>query len=237
MKTITLSPNAGGVCDLPVLGVRGENAVTQILFDFSSWAEEFGAGGVTLLVKRPGDTVAYPVVLTIDGTTAAWSVSATDTAQKGVLSAEYIFTVGEQIAKTSVFNFQVFPDIGNSGTPPDPFEDWLEQLGELGAQVQQDAADAAQAAEGAEGSAESAAADALKAEGYAVGEQNGAEVGSGSPYFENNAKFYAAAAQQAASEGGWVHFYIDEGGHLHYVKTPDVDLVFSIQNGYLHVTV
>ena len=48
----------------------------------------------------------------------------------------------------------------------------------------------------AAGSASDAEADALKSEGFAVGEQNGVPVSSGSPYFENNAKFYA---QQAGS--------------------------------------
>ena len=41
-----------------------------------------------------------------------------------------------------------------------------------------------------------AAADALKAEGYAVGEQNGVPVSSGDPYYQDNAKYYAAEAQQ-----------------------------------------
>ena len=41
-----------------------------------------------------------------------------------------------------------------------------------------------------------AAADALKAEGCAVGEQNGTPVASGSPYYQNNAKYYAGEAQQ-----------------------------------------
>lgn len=36
----------------------------------------------------------------------------------------------------------------------------------------------------------SAAASALKSEGFAVGEQNGTPVTSGSPYYQNNAKYY-----------------------------------------------
>lgn len=39
-------------------------------------------------------------------------------------------------------------------------------------------------------------ASALEAEGYAVGEQGGTPVASGSPYYENNAKYYAGEAQQ-----------------------------------------
>ena len=39
-------------------------------------------------------------------------------------------------------------------------------------------------------------ADALIAEGFAVGEQGGTPVASGSPYYQNNAKYYAGEAQQ-----------------------------------------
>lgn len=48
----------------------------------------------------------------------------------------------------------------------------------------------------ASAAAASADADALLAEGYSVGEQNGTPVASGSPYYQNNAKYYAAEAQQ-----------------------------------------
>ena len=60
---------------------------------------------------------------------------------------------------------------------------------------------AGSSASGASGSATSANADALKAEGFAVGEQNGTAVASGSPYYQNNAEYYAgqAAASAAAS--------------------------------------
>lgn len=46
-----------------------------------------------------------------------------------------------------------------------------------------------------------AEAEALKAEGYAVGQQDGQDVESGSPYYQNNAKYYAQRcvnAEQAA---------------------------------------
>ena len=42
-----------------------------------------------------------------------------------------------------------------------------------------------------------AAADALKAEGFAVGEQNGSAVASGSPYYQNNAEYYRDKAVEA----------------------------------------
>lgn len=48
---------------------------------------------------------------------------------------------------------------------------------------------------------DAAEADALKAEGLAVGEQNGVPVGPGSPYYQNNAKYYCEEAQGGGSGG------------------------------------
>ena len=47
---------------------------------------------------------------------------------------------------------------------------------------------------------EETAADALKAEGYALGTQNGDAVSSDSTYFENNAKYFAVAAKKESIE-------------------------------------
>ena len=51
-----------------------------------------------------------------------------------------------------------------------------------------DVASAASNASSASASAGTATTQALKSEGYAVGEQNGSPVTSGSPYYENNSK-------------------------------------------------
>lgn len=50
----------------------------------------------------------------------------------------------------------------------------------------------------AAGSSSAAAGNALYAEGYAKGTQNGNPVSSGSPYYENNAKYYSDQAAQDA---------------------------------------
>jgi len=60
-------------------------------------------------------------------------------------------------------------------------------------------ADCVDAKNAAELAASSADADALISEGFAVGEQNGVPVPSTSPYYNNNAKYYASQAQ--TSEG------------------------------------
>ena len=76
------------------------------------------------------------------------------------------------------------------GTPVDPGDAGYED----NAKYYKDAADLD--AQSASDDAAFAAADALKAEGYAVGEQNGTPVGPGDPYYQDNAKYYAAEAQQ-----------------------------------------
>lgn len=65
-------------------------------------------------------------------------------------------------------------------------------------QAAQSATTATTKAGEASSSASSANTNALKSEGYAVGTQNGTDVGSGSPYFENNAKYYAEQADDSA---------------------------------------
>ena len=51
-----------------------------------------------------------------------------------------------------------------------------------------------------------AQSDALKAEGLAVGQQNGVDVDSDSPYYHNNAKYYAERAEEGGGSGQGVAF-------------------------------
>ena len=64
------------------------------------------------------------------------------------------------------------------------------------------ASEASDSASTATTKAEESAESALKSEGYAVGEQNGEPVGSGSIYYENNAKWYSEHGG-----GGGTHNY------------------------------
>ena len=66
--------------------------------------------------------------------------------------------------------------------------------------AEQAVTDAQTAKRGAELAEDGAEANALKAEGYAVGEQNGEEVPSTSPYYEHNAKYFADLAKEYRDE-------------------------------------
>ena len=84
-------------CKTLFIGRRGENEVTEVVFDFSEWQEQFGAGVIDLYVKRSVDFDAYPVVLSIDGTVATWLVTAADTDVVGSGKIEF---EGKDITKT-----------------------------------------------------------------------------------------------------------------------------------------
>ena len=83
------------------------------------------------------------------------------------------------------------------GTPVDPgdagYEDNAKYYKDAAAASAQDASDDA---DYVRDHVTDADASALESEGWAVGEQGGTPVASGSPYYENNAKYYAGEAQQ-----------------------------------------
>lgn len=193
-------------CNTLFIGRRGENEVTEVVFDFTEWQEQFGTGVINLYVKRNGDSAAYPVVLSIDGTVATWLVTEIDTNVAGNGKAEYVYLVDGKVAKSAVFPFYVGEDIGQPASEaPDPYESWLETLTALGADTQANAQAAAQSASDAAESAESASESAVQAddsaedaEAWAVGERGGEPVSEDDPTYENNAKFWAWKAMTDA---------------------------------------
>lgn len=206
------------------LGRRGENSVTEIVFDVGDWLREYGDGTVALYVKRNGDAAAYPVALTIAEGEAAWTVSATDTNVKGFGKAELVLTVGGAIKKSAVWSIYVGCDIGQpSSDPPDPYESWLETLGALGAETQENARLAAASEAAAAESAEAAAGSAEDAADSASDAADSAE----SAYAD------AERAEQAAATAGFIDMEINDAGHLIYTRTDAVDIDFVLSDGHL----
>lgn len=171
-------------------------------------------------------------------------------------SAPYKVTVGQTIPGTE------------SAEIPDPYESWVATITAAAAQAAQSAADTADSADDAEAAkiaaqtaqaaaetarsgaedAQAAAeaaeagthADALSAEGFAVGEQEGEPVQPGSPYYQNNAKHYANVAQQGAEESGYAWFDVhQDDGEMYVTITENLaeDVSFSVNtsNGTLEV--
>lgn len=50
---------------------------------------------------------------------------------------------------------------------------------------------------------------------------------------ENNAEHYAHLAEQGAASAGYLDVEINEDGHLIYIRTDQVDVDFSLENGHL----
>lgn len=129
---------------------QSEDHVLAFQFDFNEWADEYGTGSFFIKHQRAGDANPYVVpTVSIEGNTATWTVSDTDTAVNGIGEAELNY-VGEDFHKKSDrFNTFVSMALGPHGSIPDPEQDWLDQLAGL-------RDEAVQAAEAAEGYAEQA---------------------------------------------------------------------------------
>jgi len=112
-----------------MIGRRGENEATQVVFDCASFAEMYGDGTAVLLAKRPQDTSAYPVTVTQDGSTATWTVSDADTAYRGTGVCELFWYVADVLAKSVVYKTIIDKDIGEaSSEPPEPWQSWVDEV-------------------------------------------------------------------------------------------------------------
>ena len=116
---------------IPVLqvGYQGENEVTDVLFDISSWIAEFGEGVAQLRVKRPGNSEeeSYVLSLTITDGIAVWTVSETDTFNKVNGKVQLSYLVGNIVKKAVVYPYKVGKSIVGADNPVDPFDSWIER--------------------------------------------------------------------------------------------------------------
>lgn len=199
MRTIRLSASDESQQVLS-LGRRGENEATKVVFDFSAWLEQFGFGVPILLVKRLGDTEAYEVAMSTDGSTATWFVSSSDTAIVGGGKCEYWYAVDGIMVKSKVYTTRVLNDIGptTEELPPDPWETWLEQMAALTVRMETAAREAASAAEDAAQAATSAASSKSAASSSEVATEAALQAAEAAQEAAEAAQAAAEAARQAA---------------------------------------
>lgn len=177
MKTINIC--AGQPARI-VIGRRGENEATEVVFDVSALVSTYGDGTAVLLAKRPNDTTAYPVTVEQDGSTVTWTVSDTDTAYRGSGECELFWYVDNTLAKSVVYGTVIGKDIGEATEePPDAYESWVEQLTTLGATTAQNATDAAQSASDAAASAAEITGMTAQAETLPAGSEASASYADG----------------------------------------------------------
>ena len=118
------------------LGRTGENEAARIAFTLAPFEEVFPGGTPALLVKRKGDSAAYPVTLTVEGLTAYWTVTSADTGKAGFGQCELQWHLGDTLAKSNKFDFIVVPALEAGAEPPDePSKRWFDaiqaQIGDL----------------------------------------------------------------------------------------------------------
>lgn len=118
------------------LGRTGENEAARIAFTLAPFEEVFPGGTPALLVKRKGDSAAYPVTLTVEGLTAYWTVTSADTDKAGFGQCELQWHLGDTLAKSNKFDFIVVPALEAGAEPPDePSKRWFDaiqaQIGDL----------------------------------------------------------------------------------------------------------
>lgn len=117
----------------------GEENALRVAFDLQEFEAHWPGGVPALLVRRPissMDAAAYPVPLSVDGRTAFWTVSASDTECSGYGKAQLQWRVGGTLAKSCVYDTVCAPSLIAGDAPPDaPSNAWFEaiqaQIGDL----------------------------------------------------------------------------------------------------------
>ena len=158
-------------------GVQGENEAREIQFDVTAWVEELGEGVCTATAKRPTDTTPYPVTVTRSGNVVTWKPNSTDTSIEGIGAFQLAFSINDVVAKTRIWNTKIAPSLVGAGDPPDPYDDWIQDLRDIAAETLTYSQNAANSAD--------------DAEAWAVGQRGGVDVPSTDPAYENNAKYWA----------------------------------------------
>ena len=164
------------------IGRLGENEHRTFRFpDSCEVLAMYPEATVSVLVKRPGDSVAYPVApgyVKIRNGAVYWTVQSADLARIGRGNVELTFVDGTTIAKNIIYDTYVDRALDGAGDPPEPWESWQTDIAQIAGEIAHDRAEAGQAAEDAaeaqrgaevaQGAAESAARDAEGSAGDAV---------------------------------------------------------------------
>jgi hypothetical protein len=86
---------------------------------------------VTVLHKRPGDLAAYPVAaeyVDVSSGMVCWTIQSGDLARVGRGKVELVFSEGDVIAKSYIYDTFVEPALNGSENPPDPWRTWIDGI-------------------------------------------------------------------------------------------------------------
>lgn len=189
------------------LGRLGENEHTVVVFDISEWLQEYPTASFLLLNQRKGDSSAYPVnsaYVSIVADKMRWTITNAELSAEGSGRCELVITVDEVIAKSVIYTTRVLPALDGAGDVPSPWESWLDEFRSIVADAHAVALDSE--------------AHAFESEGHAKGTRDGAAVGSDSPYYHNNSKYFAEEAEASKT-------YIQE--HAYEISVDEHTLVIG----------
>lgn len=152
------------------LGRQGENLARTVEIDVGGMLEAYPGASIGLVFQRAGETELYIGATTLGGTVLSWPISAAVTANAGRGKIEVRAMLGDVLAKSVTAPTQVDVSLSGAGsTPPDPEEDWIDDVLQAASEAKQSAASAADSAQQAEQAVEdakdaAAAVEAAKAE-------------------------------------------------------------------------
>ena len=138
MAKYKIIPSSRTIVQSPIsIGHKAEKGVEAIEFDLTAWVETYGSGTLTVIMRRWGDAIPYPIALEIDeNNKATWTLSDTDTAKAGMAYAQLSYIVGDEVVKKSdIYTFRVMDSLTGEGEPPEAYESWLEHLTHLAAEA------------------------------------------------------------------------------------------------------
>lgn len=178
------------------LGRQGENLARTVEIDVGAMLDAYPDAAVGLIFQRAGEAELYIGATSLDGSILSWPITAAVTANAGRGKIEVRAMLGQVIVKSITAPTRVDISLSGAGSPPDPEDDWINN-------VMQAASDAEKSADSAEKSAESASASAAAAEKSAQdAAQALADVGAAKAEAVQAVQEAGQAAQEAVSTEG-----------------------------------
>ena len=183
-----------------VLGRYDENITRVKKFNIGNLLANYPDATYTLLNKRPGDEAAYIVAAShcaIEGNCFLWTIHREDVAKQGKGRCELRLQRGEEVFLSYIWDTEIWESLSGTGTPPDPWETWLQELINASVDVTDAVEEAKSTLEGYVSDAESARDDAITAKNSAESANADAQTAKG--IAESSGQAAAQAKQDAES--------------------------------------
>lgn len=185
------------------LGRQGENLARTVEIDVGAMLDAYPGASIGLVFQRAGETELYIGATTLGGTVLSWPISAAVTANAGRGKIEVRAMLGDVLAKSVTASTQVDASLSGGGsTPPDPEEDWIDDVLQAASEAKQSAASAADSAQQAEQAVENAkdAAAAVEAAKTEAVQTIGQAASGAVEHVQQTGTAQVQAVQQAGDE-------------------------------------